>query len=269
MGDWVVDKGLDRLLAQINAKAPGRRKDSDGSIGDAAHQSRDSDHNPESPPPPGNPDHQVDARDFTQDPEHGADMGPISEAIRQSQDRRVSYVIFNRRIFSSYRSTGGREAWAWGSYTGSDPHENHMHVSVNDTHHDETQDWQIIPTGGGEQGGGGDMTSMWNEDIVPNQGDSHDGGGYDPNANPNVTGKWGVAHGWREALQANRKADQLLASVNAVNAKLDQLLAHQSIGGVDVTAVADAVAPKVAGQLGQMVADRVRQELNATRLTGG
>lgn len=143
MATWVVDRGLDRLLAQINEAAPGRSKASDGSIGDAAHAAGDSDHNPESPPPPGNPDNQVDARDFTHDPAHGADMGVVSEALRASRDRRISYVIFNRRIFSSYTSTGGRQAWAWGAYSGENPHTEHMHVSVNDVNHDQTQDWSI------------------------------------------------------------------------------------------------------------------------------
>jgi hypothetical protein len=70
-------------------------------------------------------------------------MGVVTEAIRKSHDRRVSYVIFNRRIFSSYTSTGGRQAWAWGPYTGTDPHTGHAHVSVNDIHNDETQPWEI------------------------------------------------------------------------------------------------------------------------------
>jgi hypothetical protein len=134
---YVVDKGLDVLLAQINAAAPNRSKASDGSIGDAAHASRDSDHNPESPPPPGNPDDEVDARDFTHDPDHGADMGVVTEAIRVSQDRRVSYVIFNRRV------TGPGHGWRWDPYSGTDPHTGHAHVSVNDVHNDETQPWEI------------------------------------------------------------------------------------------------------------------------------
>ncbi len=137
---WIVDRGLDKLLTQINAVAPNRSKASDGSIGDPAHQATASDHNPEHPPPPGNPDYQVDARDFTQDPAHGADMAVISEAIRQSKDLRVSYVIYNRRIFSG---PDGPQPWVWRTYTGTDPHTNHMHISVRDATHDQTQDWRI------------------------------------------------------------------------------------------------------------------------------
>jgi hypothetical protein len=139
---WVADLGVLRLRSQVDAAAPGRRKGSDGIVGDLSHQSRTSDHNPEHPPPAGNPDNQVDAIDLTHDPERGADMAVITEAIRRSKDRRVRYVIFRKRIFSSY-AVNGRKAWEWGPYDGSDPHDKHAHVSVNDAHHDETQDWEI------------------------------------------------------------------------------------------------------------------------------
>lgn len=138
----VIDKGLLVLDAQIEAKAPGRRTGSDGFKGDAAHAARESDHNPEHPPPPGNPDNQIDAGDWTHDPSHGADMGEISESIRLSRDRRVRYVIFNGRIFYGY-DRPGLPAFTWTEYNGSDDHSGHMHVSVNDIHHDETQPWSI------------------------------------------------------------------------------------------------------------------------------
>ncbi len=140
MANWVVDKGLYKLRDQINAAAPGRSKASDGFIGDTAHQATESDHNPEHPPPPGNPDNQVDAGDFTHDPAHNADMGIVSEAIRRSKDPRVAYVIYNRRIYSG---NVGSRPWAWREYLGSDPHTGHMHISVLDLTHDQTQPWQI------------------------------------------------------------------------------------------------------------------------------
>ena len=139
---WVVDKGLLRLRDEINMLAPNRSKASDGFIGDAAHAGTESDHNPEHPAPRGNPDNQVDAGDFTHDPAHGADMGMISEAIRRSRDHRVSYVIFNRRIFSGPE---GPLPFVWRVYSGTaDPHLNHMHVSVRDVTHDQDQEWVIV-----------------------------------------------------------------------------------------------------------------------------
>ena len=80
---WRVADSLGVLLKQINQLAPGRSKVSDGSIGDAAHQSRESDHNPWVLDPPG--PNVVTARDFTHDPKNGADMAVVSEALRQSK----------------------------------------------------------------------------------------------------------------------------------------------------------------------------------------
>lgn len=140
---WVVDRGLIRLRDQVNAAAPDRSKASDGTIGDPAHQTQGSasDHNPEdASDAPGNPDEQVDALDLTHDPGSGADMAVITEAIRRSKDRRVSYVIFSRRIFSG---PDGPMPFVWRTYYGTDPHTNHAHISVRDSTHDQTQDWEI------------------------------------------------------------------------------------------------------------------------------
>jgi hypothetical protein len=149
MADWVKDRGLVVLVGQIDAAAPGRSKASDGFIGDLAHQSGESDHNPErsaDADAPGNPDQQVDAADITHDPAHGADMGVVTEAIRVSRDPRVKYVIFNRRIFSGTLEArrAGLPAYTWGPYTGSgDTHARHAHVSIEDVTHDQTQPWSI------------------------------------------------------------------------------------------------------------------------------
>lgn len=145
---WVVDRGLRVLIGQVDAAAPDRSHASDGTIGDAAHQGTTSDHNPEDSSDAdasGNPDNQVDAADITHDPKHGADMGVMTEAIRGSKDKRVKYVIFNRRIFYGTRDAArrGLTAWKWYAYVESDPHTNHAHISVEDATHDQTQPWTI------------------------------------------------------------------------------------------------------------------------------
>src|SRR5690348_4917594 len=89
-------------------------------------------------------------------------MAVISEAIRVSQDRRVSYVIWDRHI------TGPSHGWRWDPYDGTDPHTNHMHVSVNDVHHDETQDWVITLLT--ETDLKNIENRVWNHDIGPDAG---------------------------------------------------------------------------------------------------
>lgn len=133
-----IAKSLDKMRAQFNAHAPGRSKVSDGWIGDAAHQASTSDHNPWVK-------HQgvgiVTALDITHDPKNKVDTWAIAEFMRQQRDPRVKYVISNRRIFSSTTSP-----WAWRTYTGSNPHSSHMHVSVNSQahHFDDTKEWKLF-----------------------------------------------------------------------------------------------------------------------------
>lgn len=145
MGSFVVDKSLDVLLRQINEMAPNRSKSSDGSIGDAAHAATASAHNPQdtSDSSDGNdPDNQVDARDFTHDPTHGADMHEITEALRVSRDRRLHLVIFNGRQFSGY-AKNGIPAYTWRPYVGTNMHRQHAHVETNDLFNDDTTPWEI------------------------------------------------------------------------------------------------------------------------------
>ena len=141
---WRVAKSLTTLRDQINALAPKRRKDSDGTIGDAAHCHRDSDHNP----------HVRDgsmgvvtALDITHDVAGGCDCVTLADQLRNSRDERIKYVIWNRRMYSSYvHGEGG--PWVWRPYTGSNPHDKHMHVSVAEDKrlYDDTTPWQVSTT---------------------------------------------------------------------------------------------------------------------------
>jgi hypothetical protein len=123
---WRVAKSLLALRNQVNAKAPGRGRGSDGTIGDAAHRARSSDHNPWVND---GAEDVVTAMDITHDPSGGCDAGHLAEAIRGSRDARVKYIIWNRQIASS-TSIGGQAAWAWRPYTGANPHNKHVHISV-------------------------------------------------------------------------------------------------------------------------------------------
>jgi hypothetical protein len=127
---WRAMASLLVLRDQVNQLAPNRSRASDGLVGDTAHQSTNSDHNPHYVAGVGNDI--VTALDLTHDPAHSFDSYLFAEVLRTNRDRRIKYVISNHRIFSSY-AAAGRAAWTWGSYTGADPHTNHVHVSVLDS----------------------------------------------------------------------------------------------------------------------------------------
>lgn len=113
MSRWRCARSLDVLLDQIDAKYPRRSNRSDGSLGDAAHRARASDHNPVGGV--------VHARDFTHDPRGGLDCNILATQLAQSKDARIKYIIWNRRKFENGR---------WRKYTGTNPHDKHLHLSV-------------------------------------------------------------------------------------------------------------------------------------------
>jgi len=124
---WRVSKAIVSLTAEVDASFPGRSKISDGTIGDAAHSARKSDHNPD--------DHGiVHARDFTEwDPNKNIDNDDVAyrlaEFLRAKKDPRIKYVISRGRIFFSY-VYHGHAAWTWQPYHGPNGHFHHCHVSV-------------------------------------------------------------------------------------------------------------------------------------------
>lgn len=133
---WRLAKSLEVLRSQVNSKWPKRSKASDGTIGDAAHSSRDSDHNPWI----------VDrgvgvvsAIDFTHDPKV-LDCNVLVNALIASRDPRIKYVIWNGQILSSQISP-----WKWRRYGGPNKHTKHFHLSVhaNKASYDSTQPWKI------------------------------------------------------------------------------------------------------------------------------
>lgn len=256
MVDFVVDKGLDKLLAQIDEAAPNRSKASDGSIGDEAHQGTSSKHNPEDTEDSqdrNDPDNQVDARDFTHDPANNADMHVVSESIRQSRDARVYLVIFDGEQFSSY-AKDGYPPFTWRPYYGENKHRQHMHIEVNDYHNDDTSPWKI----------GIDMGLLPEEYSEIVKGKLTDdnalfywlratGSGKVPKI---VNGKFD----WNQMVDADfpgldqlgqllaqlaTRVEELYAKVEELYDKVDDI----STGGVDVALIADATADEIAQRL--------------------
>ena len=112
------------VLRQATALFPKRKKLSDGLLPSAAHlkQSPNSDHNTGL------------AVDLTHDPESGVDCAQIFEKLKE--DKRVSYLIFRGQIWSrKYANRGNRP------YSGSNPHNKHLHISINPNMANDTSPW--------------------------------------------------------------------------------------------------------------------------------
>ncbi|MEU7170297.1 hypothetical protein ABZ949_02250 [Micromonospora tulbaghiae] len=138
---WRTVRSLDRLNEQIRAAFPGAVPPATpaaswGSIADSAH-STTSDHYPHVYKALG-ATAVVCARDFPHAPSLGMDAHKIAEQLRLSRDPRIGYIISNGRI------TGPNYGWKWSAYSGSDPHDTHIHVStVHTAAADSGADWQI------------------------------------------------------------------------------------------------------------------------------
>jgi len=134
---WRLAKCLETLRGEVDAKWPHRSKASDGTIGDESHQTRDSDHNPWVRDAGVGV---VTAMDITHDPAHGLDSEQLAEALRQARDPRIKYIISNRKIASSEISP-----WEWRPYSGTNPHNHHVHISVKSDkpHYDSITAWRL------------------------------------------------------------------------------------------------------------------------------
>jgi hypothetical protein len=112
------------VLRQATALKPKRKKASDGLLPSAAHikASPNSDHNTGL------------AVDLTHDPANGIDCKEIFEKLKE--DKRVSYLIFEGKIWSKEKSKLGNRR-----YTGSNPHNKHLHISIVASGATDTSPW--------------------------------------------------------------------------------------------------------------------------------
>ena len=112
------------VLRQATAISPKRKKLSDGLLPSSAHikQSPNSDHNTGF------------AVDLTHDPKNGVDCVEIFEKLKE--DARVKYLIFQGKIWSKEKAKEGNR-----TYTGSNQHNKHLHISINDGSANDTSPW--------------------------------------------------------------------------------------------------------------------------------
>jgi hypothetical protein len=121
---WQLSKAAERLRFEINKAFPNRDKSSDGALGDSAHSSRTSDHNPDE-------NGWVRAIDVDEDfwGKKGQDPDIANQLVRQllkfarAGEKRLKYIIFEGHIWSA---TYG---WKKKAYTGTNPHNHHIHIS--------------------------------------------------------------------------------------------------------------------------------------------
>ena len=109
------------VLRQATAIAPSRLKVSDGLLPSKAHlaQSPTSDHNTGF------------AVDLTHDPARNIDCHDIYEQLKR--DKRVKYLIFKGQIWMPGRGDK--------PYTGSNPHNKHLHISIKDNCGNDDSPW--------------------------------------------------------------------------------------------------------------------------------
>lgn len=157
MTSWRVARSIETFIAQANRQWPKRSRASDGTIGDAAHSARSSDHNP-------NDAGVVCAFDLTHDPAHGADCHLVFDNLRKARDGRAHYFIFDGQIVSSTTSP-----WQVRPYVpppGGSMHREHLHLSVMQVAHlyDDPAPWPVFaphPTSGAD-----DVTPQDKKDII-------------------------------------------------------------------------------------------------------
>jgi hypothetical protein len=143
VADWVLIPCLKALFAEFDRIAPSRDHASDGSIGNEAHEREVSDHNPdETGSVPihdadhANEVHAIDVDNNLRDNNAiqwrvGSTTYYGMEAVvqfligrcRSGTEKRLRYIIYNRRIWSA--SSG----WVQKTYTGASPHTEHAHLS--------------------------------------------------------------------------------------------------------------------------------------------
>lgn len=133
MAGWELVPCLVQLRTELNLIAPGRDRTSDGTIGDAAHQANISDHNDDEvgrvPIRDADGKHEVHAYDADADLRtYDLTMEKVVQHIlarcRSGAERRLRYIIFNRRIWEASNN------WRQRKYTGASPHTEHAHFSA-------------------------------------------------------------------------------------------------------------------------------------------
>lgn len=253
---WRLVRALETLRTQVRKAAPravppATSVNAWGTVGDLAHQSGTSDHNPATYAALGSTP-VVCAADFPHAPALGLDGGAFTEALRLSRDPRIGYVIFNGRVFSGH-AVGNVPAFIWRTYTGSDQHREHWHVStVHTAAADDTRPWRMpnATTTGVEMEL--DTPTGWEKQFLPTPAGAQAGpwlGGTIGNQLQHI----------RETTYSSYVLDRLnSAAITALTNVVEQLGAVLQTGGgsVDTAAVLAGVDERLTALAAQLAAEQ-------------
>jgi hypothetical protein len=129
-----LSKSVIQFREQADDAYPDRDRSSDGTIGDARHATKKSDHNPcvrTGYVRAFDLDASLDGKDAT--------AYYLADQIRThaKSSKRIAYVIFNKKIASK------RSLWRWVKYRGTNPHSKHIHISFTQAGDEDRSFFQI------------------------------------------------------------------------------------------------------------------------------
>jgi hypothetical protein len=270
MASWILVPCLVQLRAEFNRIAPGRDRTTDGSVGDTAHQSSVSDHNPDEtgsvPVKDADSVNEVHAIDVDVDLRtDGLTMEKVVQFLlsrcRSGAEKRLRYIIFNRRIWSA--SSG----WVQQSYSGSNPHTAHAHFSASyDTAREaSTASWHLE-----------DLVALSSEDrawieALFARGEQPDSGGvtskigrdaFDQGVPNGVTGTKTPA--WvavRDIGTVVRETRALVLQLSQTGAEVDEIaIAASLLEGLDPAAIAASIPDDLAKPVAEELVARLASE---------
>ena len=135
---WKLVAGGVTLRNQINERWPNRDKRSDGSIGDADHQARQSDHNVDSRGLVHAIDIDEDLKGSNNDNKWFADQLIAYARNNKPGSARLKYVVYENRIASG---TYPKHYWTWRN--GDYGHDIHMHISFTTKFEEDGTEFEI------------------------------------------------------------------------------------------------------------------------------
>ena len=129
-----LSKSVIQFREQADDAYPNRDRSSDGTLGDARHSTKKSDHNPcvrTGYVRAFDLDASLDGKDAT--------AHYLADQIRThaKSSKRIAYVIFDKKIASK------KTLWRWVKYRGTNPHTKHIHISFTQAGDEDRSFFQI------------------------------------------------------------------------------------------------------------------------------